>query len=104
MDFPKASRFHIGDQVSFIEIHHRIGINTTLLFSLVQIGRISYPLMRDRSSGACAAETAWDLSGSLRRVFRSAGAPSVRQPLHPGTAERQRTEVDAAYARSAERH
>jgi hypothetical protein len=31
-------------------------LNTTLLLSLVPIGRIAYPLMRDRSSGTCAAE------------------------------------------------
>jgi hypothetical protein len=36
----------------------RFATNTTLLLSLVQIGRIPYAVMRDRCSGACAAEAA----------------------------------------------
>src|SRR5438105_2959011 len=77
--------------------------NTTLSDSLVQIRRILYAVMRDRRSGARAADTPRHLSRSIRWVLQPTRPARVCQSLRPGAAQRQRTEVDAADARPSER-
>src|SRR6266852_5758133 len=78
-------------------------ITTTLLVSLVQTRRIPYPLMRDRGPGARSVGAARDVSRSVHPLFRSPRARDVRQSVPARLAERQRAEVDAADARTAER-
>src|SRR5688572_9138273 len=78
-------------------------IITTLLVSLVQTRRIPYPLIRDRGPGARSIGAARDVSRSVHPLFRSPRARHVRQPVPARLAERQRAEVDAADAWTAER-
>ena len=56
------------------------------------------PVGGDSPSGA---QTTRPVSRSLRRVLRSPRPTRGRQPVHPGPAERQRTEIDAADGRAA---
>src|SRR5437867_8092207 len=78
-------------------------ITTTLLVSLVQMRRIPYPLMRDGGPGARAVDAARHVSRSVHQLFWPACAPDLRQPVPSGTPERQRPEIDAADARTAQR-
>ena len=65
--------------------------------------RIPYSLTRDRCPSARDIDAARDVSRSVHDLLQPPSAPHVCQSVPAGTAERQRPEIDAADARSAER-
>src|SRR5437763_1053427 len=93
----------LAETAAFVEVQRIKTASTTLLVSLVQTRRIPYPLMRDGGPGARAADAARDVSRSIHDLLQSPSSPDVRQSVPARAAERQRSEIDAADARSAER-
>src|SRR5512142_488937 len=70
---------------------------------LVLMARISYYCTRDRRRGASAAAALRTIRGSVRDVLRSSCASRRGQSVPPRALQRQRAEVHASHAWTAER-